>query len=453
MLNTEQKNLSAVIDHNWCIGCGVCTIVDQKLSLELDPTKQMFQPSDVSGAEAASVCPAICVDYERLHQAIFPESQVTEYGVVESVCLAQSTNAERNLKASSGGIVKEILRHALESGRVDGVIALTHIEGLAFGPALFTNSEVIDSLPGSIYHNLDQSDALRILKQSEGRYALVAIPCQLEGIFQYVLEFEPELLPRIELTVGLLCGWQYNHHAIKAMGAFQGFDASAIEEIAYRGGGPVGKLKVRLKNGKQYSASRRIDFSYQVAFDRHFNVPRCHLCINHSNFFADIVVGDAWLPSTVMTKAGVSLVIARRPKAAAIIDELVGEKKIVITEATVEEIRESQTNRVIFGDFAYAYEAFLSEKGVPHPRLFGPNRSRSSLVSRKEVQRFHDELSIKLKLQWEGRYARLWWRKATIEAPRLIMRYLKWFGVRILKLKSLTGQRQEINKDALKRFR
>ena len=55
-----------------------------------------------------------------------------------------------------------------------------------------------------------------------------------------------------------------------------------------------------------HAVSRRVDFGYQVAFDRLFNTPRCHLCVNHSNFLADIVVGDAWLPSTVFTKTGVS---------------------------------------------------------------------------------------------------------------------------------------------------
>ena len=93
-----------------------------------------------------------------------------------------------------------------------------------------------------------------------------------------------------------------------------GVDFDEITDISYRGGGPVGKLRIDTGEGK-VAVSRRVDFGYQVAFDRHFNTPRCHLCINHRNFLADIVVGDAWLPSTVMTKTGISLLISRTPAA------------------------------------------------------------------------------------------------------------------------------------------
>jgi hypothetical protein len=33
--------------------------------------------------------------------------------------------------------------------------------------------------------------------------------------------------------------------------------------------------------------------------------------VNHSNYLADIVVGDAWLPSTVASTTGVSLLVCR----------------------------------------------------------------------------------------------------------------------------------------------
>jgi coenzyme F420 hydrogenase subunit beta len=453
MLNNVQDNLAEVIKHSWCVGCGACTAVDPDLKLELDPVKLMYEPSGPSGPEAAKVCPAINVDYALLQSTIFPDLQVTEYGVVDSVILAQSTNIARNLNASSGGIVKEILRHALENGLVDAVIALKHVNGLKFSPSRLTAVEEIDVLPGSIYHNLDQSKVFQILKKHPGRYALVAIPCQLEGIFKYIADFEPELFDRVKLTVGLLCGWQYSHHAIEAMGFFERFDTQRIVNIAYRGGGPVGKLRFFLDDGKMRSVSRRINFSYQVAFDRHFNIPRCHLCINHSNFLADIVVGDAWLPSTVMTQTGISLLIIRRPSMKKLIDELTDNHMIVKADVTAEEIRESQTDRVIFGNFAYAYADFLEKQRIPHPNLLGPNRRRAKMVSQQEVLHFHNELHIKLNLQRNRRYRQLWWRKATIEAPHLLKRYLTWFAVRILRLKSLTGKRQEVSKFQLKGFR
>ena len=200
------------------------------------------------------------------------------------------------------------------------------MEGLDFQPRLITDPADIDQMPGSIYHNLAQPRALELLAENDGRYVLVAIPCQLEGIYSYIHTQRPELADRIAFTVGLLCGWQYSHHSIRAICEYKGIDPDAIVDISYRGGGPVGKLRIVTADGKVTTTSRRVDIGYQVAFDRHFNTPRCHLCINHSNFLADIVVGDAWLPSTLTTKTGISLVICRTPRVASAGRRAAGER-------------------------------------------------------------------------------------------------------------------------------
>jgi coenzyme F420 hydrogenase subunit beta len=450
---TVRDSLQGVIDNDMCIGCGACTFADPTVAVSLHPEKLIYLPETAGNATAAAVCPAVQVDFAGLHAKVFPDLEVTEYGVVDSVLLAQSTDEHRNVNASSGGLIKELLHHLLGRSDVDGIIALGHVEGLDFQPRLITEPAGIDELPGSIYHNLSQPRAIELLRENEGRYVLVAIPCQLEGIYQYIYECEPHLADRIHTTVGLLCGWQYGHHAIKAICEYLGADYEQIVDISYRGGGPVGKLRIRTRDGREVSASRRVDFGYQVAFDRHFNTPRCHTCINHSNFLADIVVGDAWLPSTVFTKTGISLLICRKPHTRAVVDELVAAGRVVASEVTNEEIRESQTDRVIFGNFAYAYADYLDELGQHHPDMVGPNRERAQLVARDEVVHFHEELVRKLELQRAGRYRFLKWRKATYELPRFVNRYWTWFTVRILKIKSIKGERREVPKEKLSIFR
>src|SRR5690606_17801328 len=276
--------------------------------------------------------------------------------------------------------------------------------------------------------------------------------CQLEGIFQYIYRLEPQLADRIHATIGLLCGWQYSHHAIRAICEYKGVDFDSLTDIAWRGGGPVGKLRLTTARSTK-SVSRRVDFSYQVAFDRSFNSPRCHLCINHSNFLADIVVGDAWLPSTLYTRTGISLVICRKPETRELLQHLADSQRLIITEVTVDEITESQTRRVVFGDFAYAYQDYLAEIGEHRPAMTGPNRMAAHLVDRDEVATFHAELKLKLALQDQRRYKHLWWRKLLKEFPRLAKRYIDWFLVRVLRIKSLTGQRKEVSWAQIRIFR
>ncbi|HZD00386.1 MAG TPA: Coenzyme F420 hydrogenase/dehydrogenase, beta subunit C-terminal domain [Actinomycetes bacterium] len=449
---TRTEDLQGVIDASMCIGCGACAFVDPTLKLELDPKKLIYQPSHASNADAASVCPAVQVDFPGLQDRIFPGAEQTSYGVVHSVLLAQSTNYERNLAASSGGLVKELLLHYLGRDDVDGALALGHMGGIDFQTRLVTSPDEVDRLPGSIYHNLQQSRMLELLHELDGRYVVVAIPCQLEGIYNYIYQRAPELADKIHTTIGLLCGWQYSHHALRAIAEFKGIDYEQVTDLSFRGEGPVGRLRM-WTGDTVHAVGRRVDFDYQVAFDRSFNTPRCHTCINHSNFLADIVVGDAWLPSTVATRTGVSLLICRKPGTDEAVRALARDGSIKVTDVTTAEIMESQKRRVVFGDFAYAYSAYLDEIGVHHPDMVGPNRSEAQLAPRSDVARFHRELNRKLELQWARRYRFLRVRKATVELPRHVRKYLDWFFVRILRVKSLTGQRKEVSRAQLCDFR
>ncbi len=447
-----SSDLSGVISSGMCIGCGACEMADRSVRVTLNPSKLIYEPESAGSSAAAAVCPAVAVDYEGLHSYLFPGAAVGPFGVVRSVHLSQSTNRDRNVAASSGGLIKELLRDVLASGDVDAVIALDHVDGIEFAARLVRTVDDVDSLPGSIYHNLKQTSALELLKTTAGRLAVVAIPCQLEGLYSWVRTCEPQLREKIVLTVGLLCGWQYSHHSINAMGEYLGYDPADITDISYRGGGPVGKLTVTTGSGDTFTASRRVDFGYQVAFDRHFNTPRCHLCVNHSNFLADLVVGDAWLPSTVFTKTGISLVICRTAYAESLLARLVDAGSCVSIEVGEDEIRESQTERVVFGEFAYAYADYLREQGVHTPTLNGPNKGHGSPKPRRQVAKFHRELVRKQTLMAARRYRYMKLRKATLELRGYVMRYVRWFMVRILRVKSLSGQRREIPRERFQGF-
>jgi hypothetical protein len=108
---------------------------------------------------------------------------------------------------------------------------------------------------------------------------------------------------------------------------------------------------------------------------------------------------------------------------------------------------------VIFGEFAYAYADYLDEIGVHRPDMDGPNKGHGTLRPRREVTKFHRELVRKQRLMQAGRYQLLRVRKATLELRKFVSRYTRWFAVRILRVKSLTGQRQEIPRDRLQQFR
>ena len=83
----------------------------------------------------------------------------------------------------------------------------------------------------------------------------------------------------------------------------------------------------------------------------------------------------------------------------------------------------------------------------------GPNKAIDKRVSRGAVKTFHRDVEIKRGLQTQERYRRLWWRKATLELRPFLMRYVRWFFVRVLKIKTVLGTREEIANEHLEKFR
>jgi hypothetical protein len=181
---------------------------------------------------------------------------------------------------------------------------------------------------------------------------------------------------------------------------------------------------LRLAHG-QAEIDRRRDFDYMVAFDRSFNAPRCHLCVNHINFLADIVVGDAWLAGTSKTKTGVSVVVCRTDQSVEMMQSLERRGSIRCKEVSEQEIVESQSRNLVYGDFAYAYADYLQEIGLFRPDLTGPNRPSAKPVRRRSVARFHRETLRKARLRDRGMYRTLWWRKVVRDVPRYAVRFLR----------------------------
>lgn len=436
-----------------CIACGACRAADPNVVVQLNVMRQIFEPNSPGSDVSVSVCPSIKVDYGALSEFVFGKVSTNPLGVIDSIYLAQSRDYNRNLLASSGGLIKEVVAHLLTSGAVDAVLSITHADGLEYKARLVERPEEVDELPGSIYHSIDLSEVLATLIATDKKLGLIALPCQLEGIYSYVSKVSPELRVRIGFTIGLLCAWQYSRHSLAAIGSFYGFALDEIADVTYRGGGPIGRLRVKLRTGKEYVINRRASLFYQVAFDRYFNTPRCNVCINHTNYLADLVAGDSWIQRTRFSKTGVSLVICRTELATALVRQMAEQDRVVTVQATEGEIIESEGDRLVFGEISYPYADYLRVIGQWVPELKGPNAGSGRPMSRVWVGEFHAASIKRQELMYQGKYWSLFFEKLAREGHRIATRYVKWFVNRVLMLKKLTGKDRHLKASDFSEFR
>ena len=195
--------------------------------------------------------------------------------------------------------------------------------------------------------------------------------------------------------------------------------------MSYRGSGPVGKTRFDTKTGSSYAFNRRISFYSQVALDRSFNTPRCAVCINHTNELADISVGDAWLPKTSLSQAGVSLLITRSRFGQNIVDELYKGGLLKLDESNIEDLISSQGLDSVRGDSAYSLQALLTAEGEFSPVLRGTNFREAKISVENALRREYKSTKRKRNLQYSRRFRRLMIQKLVLEGHRYCLRVLK----------------------------
>ena len=335
-----SPSIQEVVRNDLCIACGACipacpySNISPAFSMKRgahevaisDPTRcsDCAQPCD-------AVCPSIRVDFVRQlhardgsHDADNEDSLPTRDGWMQAIHLAWSPKFQADGVSSSGGVTRAILANSLKNGTP--VVCLAwDADRSDYSPRRLESLRDIDLVPGSIYHSTTFVGALDLIRSAEDPVVLIAIPCQLSGLLQYIANHEHSLAKKIGLVVGIVCGWMYSHHAVKAFAQFIGSEQPDVTKTTYRGGDRVGKLVVRSR-GKDQSfdrrkfQSQREAINYQSSFSRDMNRLRCRMCQDHLNLAADIVVGDAWLSRNSDKK---SIVACRTSRGEAALSALV----------------------------------------------------------------------------------------------------------------------------------
>lgn len=353
-------------------------------------------------------------DYYKLSQFVFGCKSNTELGHVYKTLLAQSSNESRKYKASSGGVIKEVLHYLFEIKQIDAVIAVQKTGKMRYEPVKLTDPSQIDALPPSIYHITDYSRMIPLIEDAkESKIAFVGTPWQIDDLYLYVSQ-KPVLRKKIQITIGLLTGWYFTWHSIKALCTYYNIDYKRLDDIRYRGNGRIGKIRFFMDDGTE-KAVPRFNFISKAASERYYSVPFFLQYTNMHNMLADIVVGDSHTPETAFSKTGISLVIARRKEAYELLANLQKKERIVMCETDNNHLIRSQKRERLYGDFAVSYNKFLRNEYGFAPFSTGINTTHARPYNTSVIRRFHLKLLKRQQLQREGKYQLLLFIKAKEE--------------------------------------
>jgi coenzyme F420 hydrogenase subunit beta len=287
------------------------------------------------------VCPGHEVDFEGLSGVLFGEiPEDIALGRYLACYVGQAGNARVRYECSSGGLVSALLIFALEQGLIDGALVtrMRPDRPLTPEPFLARTPREILSARGSKYCPVAIGATLRQLLATKGRFAVVGLPCHIQGIRKAEQQIAG-LQGRIPYHISIACSYNYSFHGTRRLIESLGIPAEQVQELQYRGRGWPGSMLLRLKDG----AETVVPLAEYYRRLGPYSLWRCMLCSDMLGELSDLSCGDAWLPDLVQKdKAGSSFVISRTPEAEELLESAVLREAVVLSELDPQSLLASQ---------------------------------------------------------------------------------------------------------------
>lgn len=343
-----SMSVRRIYEDGLCTQCGTCAALcpkgavelrwggEQGYAVEVDP-----EACDDCG-HCLTVCPGAGFDFTPAawwrgeHEGI-PAPDFL--GPWRGLWFGWASDAGTRHAGASGGVATAILQGALERGVVDAALLVGSDpdNALATLPVVARTADEIAACRGSKYNVAALNTLLRTVLEEPGRYALVGLPCHLQGL-RLAERHSRRLRERVVLALGIFCGLTGEPRATVLAARRAGVDPADLVRVGYRGPGWPGVLRLETSSG----AVTEVPYpDYYDEYAAACTPPRCRVCPDALAELADISVGDTWLERFTGCD-GVSDVIARTAAGERLVRDLMTDR-LALSEATPEEMIASQS--------------------------------------------------------------------------------------------------------------
>ena len=347
------RALSQIIDNGLCHRCGSCVGICPTDTLGLD-NESYPKVKNLSACTDCDLCVKVCpgdeFDFHKTHLEKFGnEGDITStHGQFLESFVAYSNDSWIREHSTSGGLVTGILLYLLEEKLIDGaVVIVSDPENIWKGKPIIarTKDELLLSLK-SKYSIAPTNSVFNEIREMEGRYVLVGLPCQIHGYFK-ARELDAKLKERIVLTIGIFCHAAVEHDGYRLVWESLGEKKSNAKKFISRVGKHPGTPHIEKadgtlepvyfpeKKGFRPSSMEMINILYRL-----YSPKRCLTCFDALAEFADISIGDPWLAppdDQINFYDGWSFALVRDQKAKEIVKTMQEKNLITIYNTTEKE--------------------------------------------------------------------------------------------------------------------
>lgn len=380
MTKTINTALLSVAFNNidLCTRCGTCSGACPTGAIS--PGPNYYPTLDYGKCVECGLCKKTCpggkVNFQDLTNITFgqqPDNPSFDGHIMETY-VGYATDSKLREIGSGGGVATalmwDLLKHADISGcLVTRMSATNPTHGEYF--IARSLSDLLDS-QGSKYTIIPHNALLARLRDLPGKFAYVGLPCQVHGL-RLLCSKDKKLNEKISLVVGLFCGGALEINMPEELMRTKNIDLAKVNGFRFRGGEWPGKMQAVKEDGVA------IDLHYADYKDGAYNYLtylyspiRCLTCIDGSNHFADIAIGDVWTRDKEgnYRYKGHSRIFARTNKGVQALRKAIQRKTLVAEDVTSDpDYRTHQAHTTRKGILNPLRIARLATQGIAVPQF------------------------------------------------------------------------------------
>jgi len=342
-----RPNISFVVEYSLCHGCGTCVAAcpADAIRMSYEDRRGIYLPvTDSNKCDDCTICVQVCPGFE-LDLTDKPGNQagLMEHpliGSYDAIYRAYSNDSGRRERASSGGIITEVVDHLLVTGRVDGAIVtrMKMDEPLQAEGYVAHNSKDLVPSQKSKYCPVPLNTILKPLvrKKSIEKFVFIGLPHHVHGL-RLLQRMFPHLKESIPTVISSFTAHVPSQRATEFILYKNRIHPKEVSSIEYRGGGNPGRMKIVTKDGKEYFVPH-LHWTYSGhSFPMFFYPVREWLYFDKISEWADLVMGDNWMEGLSEQK-GASSVVVRSRCAHKIMNEMIDQNKIVASVMSTDDL-------------------------------------------------------------------------------------------------------------------
>lgn len=337
-----MNNIQKVSDALMCSNCGACEAICPKNAICFQTTSvgRMYASVNDSCIDCG-LCTKVCPSLDDTLYKTFADKYI---GNINDVYIGRATEQQIFENSQSGGICTALLSYLLSTQKIDAAIVCKMIEGETpiIKSMIATKPEDLYDSQKSCYTPVDMLSALKDTRRYKS-IAIVGLPCHIQGVEKLIKTSGK--YANIKYKIGLICDRTLCSTIQNVMVSYCTEGKAKIEwrkknfsrnGIFY----PYKTAPVMISYGK--NKEYILPNTYRFALKDMFTAPRCRVCYDKLNTFADIVVGDPWGMSGADWKQGMSVVVSRNEVGNDLITQLQTSQYASLTKAPSQELINGQ---------------------------------------------------------------------------------------------------------------